>query len=136
MPFDLWRNAVIRLAKQKGEKSLNLLEINTEWPFLTYIKRMFFDFILDALILLIPAWILGSWIYNIVDLSNRMTFELFVMCFLSYVVAQYILLPMILTFVRDVVLVYVILPFRKLISWLRKPAQYVDINHSGEIKKD
>ena len=46
-PFNLWVKACTKLAEQKRNKSLNLQGINSQWPFLTFLKRFNFDFYFD-----------------------------------------------------------------------------------------
>jgi len=125
MPFDLWRKAVARLSKQRQEKSLDITKIETQWPFLSFIKRFTLDFLIDGLIFIVPLIMI---IILIVGCMGD-----FFMGILSFI-GSYFALPLGFSLMRDF-LTLSIMPFRKFLSWVSKPAQYVDIKHSGEIKQ-
>ena len=125
MPFDLWRKAVARLSKQRQEKSLDITKIETQWPFLSFIKRFTLDFFIDGLIFIVPLIMIIILIVGCMDD--------FLMGMLSFV-GSYFVLPIGFSLTRDFVTL-TIMPFKKFLSWVSKPAQYVDIKHSGEIKQ-
>lgn len=125
MPFDLWRKAVSRLSKQRQEKSLDITKIETQWPFLSFIKRFTLDFFIDGLIFIVPLLMIIILIVGCMD-DFLMGMFLFI--------GSYFVLPIGFSLMRDF-LTLAILPFRKFLSWVSKPAQYVDIKHSGEIKQ-
>ncbi|MBR5983543.1 MAG: hypothetical protein IK025_07480 [Bacteroidales bacterium] len=125
MPFDLWRKAVSRLSKQRQEKSLDITKIETQWPFLSFIKRFTLDFFIDGLIFIVPLLMIIILIVGCMDD--------FLMGLFSFI-GSYFVLPIGFSLMRDF-LTLTILPFRKFLSWVSKPAQYVDIKHSGEIKQ-
>ena len=125
MPFDLWRKAVSRLSKQRQEKSLDITKIDTQWPFLSFVKRFTLDFFIDGLIFIVPLLMIIILIVGCMDD--------FLMGLFSFI-GSYFALPIGFSLMRDFVTL-TILPFRKFLSWVSKPAQYVDIKHSGEIKQ-
>lgn len=125
MPFDLWRKAVARLSKQRQEKSLDITKIETQWPFLSFIKRFTLDFFIDGLIFIVPLIMVIILIFGCMDD--------FLMGIFSFI-GSYFVLPIGFSLMRDF-MTLAILPFRKFLSWVSKPAQYVDIKHSGEIKQ-
>ena len=125
MPFDLWRKAVARLSKQRQEKSLDITKIETQWPFLSFIKRFTLDFLIDGLIFIVPLIMVIILIFGCMDD--------FLMGIFSFI-GSYFILPIGFSLMRDF-MTLAILPFRKFLSWVSKPAQYVDIKHSGEIKQ-
>ena len=125
MPFDLWRKAVSRLSKQRQEKSLDITKIDTQWPFLSFIKRFTLDFFIDGLIFIVPLLMVIILIVGCMDD--------FLMGLFSFI-GSYFVLPIGFSLMRDF-MTLAILPFRKFLSWVSKPAQYVDIKHSGEIKQ-
>ncbi len=125
MPFDLWRKAVSRLSKQRQEKSLDITKIDTQWPFLSFVKRFTLDFFIDGLIFIVPLLMIIILIVGCMDD--------FLMGLFSFI-GSYFALPIGFSLMRDF-LTLTILPFRKFLSWVSKPAQYVDIKHSGEIKQ-
>ena len=125
MPFDLWRKAVARLSKQRQEKSLDITKIETQWPFLSFIKRFTLDFLIDGLIFIVPLIMVIILIFGCMDD--------FLMGIFSFI-GSYFVLPIGFSLMRDF-MTLAILPFRKFLSWVSKPAQYVDIKHSGEIKQ-
>ena len=125
MPFDLWRKAVARLSKQRQEKSLDITKIETQWPFLSFIKRFTLDFLIDGLIFIVPLIMVIILILGCMDD--------FLMGIFSFI-GSYFVLPIGFSLMRDF-MTLAILPFRKFLSWVSKPAQYVDIKHTGEIKQ-
>ena len=122
MPFDLWRKAVSRLSKQRQEKSLDITKIDTQWPFLSFIKRFTLDFFIDGLIFIVPLLMVIILIVGCMDD--------FLMGLFSFI-GSYFVLPIGFSLMRDF-MTLAILPFRKFLSWVSKPAQYVDIK---QIKK-
>lgn len=126
VPFDLWRKAVERLSKQRKEKSLDITKIETQWPFLSFIKRFTLDFFIDGLIFIVPLIMVVIFIVGC-------SMDGFLMGLLSFI-GSYFALPVGFSLMRDF-LTLTILPFRKFLSWCSKPAQYVDVNHSGELKQ-
>jgi len=119
IPFELWVKAVGRLAEQKKKGTLKIATINSPWPLLSFIKTLILEFLFDFLTFLCyPIGIIVA-IYMGIDGKSIMAF------ILALVGAYY--LPIAFAVGRDFFQL-LILPFRKFISWCRKPAQYLDLN--------
>ena len=108
LPLDFWKNAVVRMSKQKNEGALNITT-QSDFPFLSWIKRFVFEFVIDALTFI--AWPLFF-------------FTLYMVYFM----------PVILSIVRDLLNLVIVLPIRWILSFLRRPAKTYDLNHTGNIK--
>ena len=129
LPFGLWKNAIIRLSKQKKECALDVTAIESEYPFLSWCKRFIFDFLIDGLtaiawpLFLIESFIEGEWKF---------------ITFISAIVLLYTIYwsPVILAILRDVLTIFVVMPIRWLISFFKRPAKTYDLTHVGTIKKD
>ena len=117
IPLDLWVKAIERLAKQKDNGSLRISSINSPWPFLSFLKTLLLEFLFDLFIFL--SYPIGL-IIALTQLGDN--FEVF----LGFLVGVYCL-PVVFSIYRDL-FALLILPFRKFISWCRKPAQYFDLN--------
>jgi hypothetical protein len=48
-PLNLWLKAVERLSAQKAAGTLEMANIHSEWPLLSYVKRFNLDFLFDAI---------------------------------------------------------------------------------------
>lgn len=118
LPFDMWVKAIERLAAQKENGALSLSKIGGPWPYLTFLKNLFFEFLFDFCILI--CWAVGL-IDAISDLIDGIPAKYFL---LDLVMVYY--MPIWITLFRDLCQ-FGLLPLRKLISWLRKPAQYMDL---------
>jgi len=129
LPYDLWRKAVIRLSKQKEGHSLDLVSIKTEYPFLSWFKRFFFEFLIDALTVL--SWLLLLIFFIYIGGFKHTTF--FSVVFSLYVIYW---APVVLAIVRDLVTILVVMPTRWIISLYRRPAKTFDLTHTGRVKKD
>lgn len=118
LPFALWRKATIRLSEQRQKEGLNVSKIKSNWPFLSFLKKFIFDFLLDGFIFI--TYILAPIIAIILAIASGSF-----MSFLMTLVGAYFI-PLALTIVSDF-LQLSILPFKKFISWASKPAQYMDL---------
>ena len=119
VPFDAFVNALERLAKQRQNKALKLSEINTPWPFFSFLKRVFLDFSFDFLTVL--CYLLAPLIFIIVLASGGGflgALAILVGCYYA---------PLFIAWLRDFT-VMILMPIRKFISWCYKPAQYLDLN--------
>lgn len=135
LPLDLWMKAITRLSEQKENGIMKLSEINSPWPYLSFVKRLCFDFILDAAaILSYPIGLLFA-LYQYLksifvavehDFFNGEAFLVMTLGLIGALIGVY-LTPMIIALVRDL-LQFLLLPIYKIISWLRKPAQQLDID--------
>ncbi|MBR5687811.1 MAG: DUF4339 domain-containing protein [Prevotella sp.] len=131
LPFDLWRKAIIRLAKQKRDRSLRIMGIKTEWPLLSFIKRYIFEFLFDFVIflsyfvgLIIAIISYTKWISDIPEYLQPNFFDYIKA--LLFILLPFYNLPVFISLFRDICQIS-LLPIRKLISWFRKPAQYYDL---------
>ena len=121
LPFHLWVNAVNRLAEQKDSGSLSLVNIKSAWPFLSFMKVFLLEFLFDGMIML--CYVIGPLfgLYMLFTATNGGGMSGF---FTALVGCYYYVV--IITIIRDV-FTLLILPFRKFLSWARKPAQYMDL---------
>lgn len=125
-PFNLWLNAAERLVEQKENGSIDLRQIKGFWPMLSYLKRFFLDFLLDALSLLAyPLGVLWAFIAFFMDVVD-VSFVLALSGFIATVITVYFL-PLFFSLYRDLC-VLCLLPIRKFLDWAKKPAQYLEIN--------
>ena len=118
LPLHLWMNGVNRLADQKESGTLSLTKSNSPWPFLSFMKAFLLEFLFDAMIML--SYVIGP-LAAIFMLVSGAGFGGFIMVLVS---AYYF--PVMFTILRDL-FALMILPFRKFISWVKKPAQYMDL---------
>jgi hypothetical protein len=118
VPFDLWKKATIRLANQKDKGGLNISKITSLWPFLSFLKAFILDFLIDGIIFILYVLGLligiGAWITS-GEISS----------FFGVIVGVYFS-PIVLSLLRDL-LQLLTLPFKKFLSWVSKPAQYMDL---------
>lgn len=120
-PYNIWMGAAQRLEKQKADDSLELNKINGTWSILSYIKRITLDFAFDALILLsLPIGIIVT-IFFLCSGGADMA--------LIVLACTYFLCPGVIALLHDLIILLLI-PLRKYISWGSKPAQYLDINET------
>lgn len=118
MPLHLWMNGVNRLAAQKEGGALTLTKIQSSWPFLSFMKAFLLEFLFDAFIML--SYIVGPLIaiYAVISDGEMDGFPQIII--MSYYAPLYI------TIFRDV-FALAVLPFKKFISWVKKPAQHMDL---------
>lgn len=124
-PFAFWKSATIRLYKACKSRSLNSFMQQSRWPYLSFIKKVFFDFIIDGTMFI--AYFVGALIalYTFFTTVSE-GFDQAFSAFLGILVATYYS-PMILALVRDI-FVLLLLPFQKFLSWVSKPAQQIDVD--------
>lgn len=125
-PFSVWLKAVDRINAAKRSNSLNLRNINNRWPMLTYLKRFFFEYLFDAVSVL--SYIVGILValfmfFKVVSYS----FGAAIGTFFSSIVLFYFF-PVFNSILRDWLQLTIVGPVRKFVSWIDKPAQYLDIN--------
>lgn len=134
LPIDFWKNAVVRLSKQKNEGSLNVTT-KSDLPFLSWLKRFVFEFVIDALTFIAwPLFLICS-MSDIIDCFKFMQHDFFG-AFIELIIALYIIYfsPVLLSILRDLLNLCVIMPIRWLLSFLRRPAKTFDLTHTGNIK--
>lgn len=124
-PFGFWKNACIKLNEARKNKSWDLGNSKSRWPYLSFLKAILFNFIFDGLIFI--SYFVGV-ISAIVALIEGAGFGGF---FMALVGAYYT--PMIISPIRDFVYI-LILPFVKFIKWCSRPPQYLEIDMNT--KKD
>ena len=117
LPFELWEKALVRLDEQRSNGSLKIANITGFYPFLSYLKRWVIDFLFDALTFI--SYFVGVIVAIVMIFSSGFT------AFLGALVVTYFV-PCVLTLSKD--LTYIsILPFRKFLNWVNKPAQHLDL---------
>ncbi len=125
LPWDLWKRAVINMGEQRHKKALNIDGITGFWPFLTFLKRFFIDFLLDACSVL--SWIITP----IIGVTMAIVIGDFFIFVVSIFSAYY--MPVEFAITKDI-LQLLLIPFRKFLSWGSRPAQYLemDLNKKSE----
>ena len=118
IPFELWKKATLRLAAQKDEGVLNISKINSRWPFLSFLKTFTLDFLFDGIIFI--AYIAG-FIFAVTIWIIDGVFSSF-----SYTMVLVYFSPIAFSLTRDIIQI-AILPFKKFMSWVSKPAQFMDL---------
>ena len=119
VPFDLWKKATIRLANQKEKGAMNILKSSSAWPFLSFLKAFFLEFLIDGFIFM--SYVLGLLITLYMWYESNFEIK-----GLIYPAAFFYFFPVILSFYRDL-LQLSLLPIKKFLDWASKPAQYMDL---------
>jgi hypothetical protein len=130
LPYGLWKNAVTRMYNQKQSHALDVTGIHNEWPFLSWLKRFVFEFLFDALTVIF--WAIGFlvWFIQIVDAR----YIQFVPDILIPLYGIYIA-PIMFSIMRDAAIIFIVMPIRWFISFLRRPAKTYDLTHVGKIER-
>jgi hypothetical protein len=118
VPFDLWKKATIRLSNQRERGGINISKITGLWPFLSFLKTFILEFLIDGIIFIL--YILGLIIGIVAWISSGEISTFFA------AIAGVYFSPIGLSLIRDL-LQLLILPFKKFLSWVSKPAQYMDL---------
>lgn len=132
VPFELYAKAVHRLAEQRRNNSLSIKDIDSPWPFFTLLWRLNLYFIFDFTIVI--SWGVGIiaaivlFFSGITDSYDRFQ-HAFGGFFAALICAYY--MPVLMTWFRDFAQ-FSVLPLKKYMSWLRKPAQHVDLTMDKE----
>lgn len=125
-PFSVWLKAVDRVNAAKRSDSLNLRNINNRWPMLTYLKRFFFEYLFDAVSVL--SYIVGILVALFLFFKGiSISFGVAAGAFFGAIVLFYFF-PVFNSILRDWLQLTFVGPIRKFVSWIDKPAQYLDIN--------
>lgn len=126
-PFEFWAAATNRLASDHKACSLDILKYTSRWPYLSFCKKVIFEFLIDGAIFIsyfagtIIAF--GALVYGLVKFDYPgQTFLLF----LGILILTYYS-PLGISFFRDLLTLF-LLPFYKFLSWVAKPAQQLDID--------
>lgn len=125
-PFAFWSGAAKRLAKEREEGSLFKFNEVSPWPFFTFCKKIFFEYFIDGTIFI--SYFVGTLIafYCFFDIVGDGFKPAITSFFVTLLFTYYF--PMALSWLRDLVYISILLPIRKLLNWLSKPAQYFDLN--------
>ncbi len=114
VPFDLWKKATIRLANQKENGRLSISKSTSAWPFLSFLKAFFIEFLIDGIIFI--SYVLG---FLFVILMSKTMEDIVKLSIIVYFA------PVMWSLFRDLIQL-LILPFKKFLDWASKPAQYMD----------
>jgi len=138
LPYGLWKNAVIRMSKQRQNNALDVTTIKTDYPFLSWFKRFLFEFLFDGLILI--SWVIGfiSFIVFMVKMGSAFSYLGFWRSLWLILVSLYSAYcgPLLVTIIRDLTTICVVMPMRWVLSFWRRPAKTYDLTHTGVVKKD
>ena len=117
-PCKFWAKSVDNLCAMKQDSYLDPRKLESELPFFAFIKRWAID-ALSAFVsfLSYPVGIIVA----IVSLINS-GFE----DFIEYLLFFYIL-PLLVWLLVDIIEIVFVMPIAKLISWLSKPAEHLDL---------
>lgn len=125
-PFGFWAAAVNRLAADRTHYSIDVIKSTSRWPYLTFCKKVFFEFAIDGLTFV--SWFVGiiaAFVVLITGFAGGLKIASFLPFFLVLIGSYYS--PLALALLRDLV-VLLLLPFSKFLSWVSKPAQHLDID--------
>lgn len=126
LPFALWKKATIRLSDQREKGSLNLSKITSLWPFFSFLKSFFLEFLFDGFIFIgyFAGVVFSIYVYNETKKEES----------LLLILAGTYYSPIGLSLLRDLFQL-LILPLKKFINWCSKPAQYLDLKIINDIVK-
>lgn len=125
-PFTVWLKSVTHIADMEQNKSLSMSNIQSNWPLFTFYKRFFLDFLLDALsVLTYFVGVIVAFVVLIIGFKEGAGYAFG--GFLATLAAVYYL-PVSFMLTRDFIQFFIVAPLRKFVSWLTKPAQYIDVN--------
>lgn len=125
-PFGFWASATNRLAGDRKNCRLDIIKSNSRWPYLSFCKRVFFEFAIDGFTFI--SWFLGVIVAIAAffkGITSHYSFGSSAGLFFGILVATYYL-PIAFALLRDIVTL-MLLPVYKFLSWVSKPAQYLDI---------
>jgi hypothetical protein len=119
IPYKLYCKSIERLIETKERSTLSIDKSSSNWPFLSFLKRLLLEFLLDAITLLVYP--LGVIVFVAALIQDSSSLEA-----LGSLLVVYIL-PVTLSIWRDLFQIF-ILPFRKYIDWAKKPAQHLNLD--------
>lgn len=125
-PWAFWLKATRRLSKLHEAHSISAFIGNeSPWPFFSFIKKILYDCVFDGVIFI--GYFVGV-LYSIVNMVIYFEggFWNGILAFFATLLVTYFA-PLWISCVRDVFTVVIVLPFRKVVSWLYKPAQHLDL---------
>lgn len=118
-PFSFWKAAALRLHSECKKKTLFKFVETSRWPFLSFMKKVFFEFFIDGTIFI--SYFIGAIAAFYVFFESKEFLG-----FLMVLIATYYS-PLGLSIVRDLCTL-MLLPFQKFLSWVSKPAQQLDVD--------
>ena len=132
LPFKIWKSATIRLSEQSKKGGLKYSSFKGKWPFLSFLKTFYFDFLIDGSIFI--SYFVGPLyaIYMFIDLVGN-DFGGALISFIMTLIVFYFS-PIVFQIYRDIFQL-LLLPIKKFIDWARKPAQHLEIDHKGELRR-
>lgn len=130
-PFSFWKGATVRLANACKSKSLKTFVHTSRWPFFSFLKKIFFEFLIDGMIFI--SYFVGALAAIIIFIvtCKHGGFGEGCAAFVGVLILTYYS-PLTLSWIRDLCTL-LLLPFQKFLSWVAKPAQQIDVdfhNHS------
>lgn len=125
LPYDLWVQSVNRLAALENTKGYEVGERKSHWPLLSYQYHLTFEYCFDIITILVPVYLLVAFIVLLFKTNFGIIILTLYGVYMSSVAIQLI---------RDFIQLVFIAPIRKFVSWLNKPAQYLDIKMDQDLK--
>lgn len=123
LPYSLWVKSIDNLVAAKENGKMDLNKMTGEWPFLSFLKVFYLEFMFDALTFF--SYFLGFIVAIGVMFADGGLSGFIVALFATY------FLPLAIMPCRDMLKIF-ILPFRKYLSWASKPAQEFNLNIKNE----
>ncbi len=117
LPIEFWFKSIDRLNEQRENGTLSISVNNGKMPFFSFLKKFLFEFLFDAAIFL--SYFIGI-IVAIYSLVSSGFGE-----FIATIIAVFYL-PVMFSWFRDLA-TFLLLPLEKAFSWLKKPAQHMDL---------
>ena len=122
-PFTVWLKAVGNVADCTDNRSLDLSKIHSRYPLLTVFKRF----------LIYPVGVIVAFYLFFITVGDSFEYavkEWFVALVSTYYFAVYVAI------FRDLVQLIIVLPLVKFLSWLNRPAQYLELDNKVIKKED
>lgn len=133
-PFGFWKGATERLSKLRDAHSIQTFIGKSRWPFFTFLKKIFFEYICDGTIFIsYPLGILSAFVVWLV-MTFKGEFGSGFMVFVAILIGAYYY-PLYMSVVRDIVTL-LLLPFEKFVKWCAKAPQLLDINMTKRVVED
>ena len=123
LPYSLWVKSMNNLVAAKENGRMDLNKMTSEWPFLSFLKVFFLEFLFDAISF--SSYLIG-FLFAIYSWIDSGEFAMFI----GGLLMTYNI-PVTIMLTRDMFKI-LILPFRKYLSWAAKPAQELDLNIKNE----
>ena len=125
VPYHIWCKAINRLVAQRENNSLKFTAIKSPWPMFTFLKRWLIDFGFDMLIAII--WFVGIYLYFKYDAYKAFKYDFWEGLKYSFYYFYGAYFGVVgISWLRDL-FILALKPLAKFFSWLKKPAQHLDI---------